>query len=82
MSFLYPNILWFLLLIPVLIALVVLAWRSTGQGWRRLISAEHRELVQQRPLWRTALPATLALLALTCTIVALARPINGYREDL
>ena len=80
MSFLYPNILWFLLLIPVLIVLVVLAWRSTGQGWRRLISAEHRELVQQRPLWRTALPATLALLALTCTIVALARPINGYRE--
>ncbi len=79
MSFLYPNILWFLLLIPVLIVLVV-AWRSTGQGWRRLISAQHRELVQQRPLWRTALPATLAMLALICTIIALARPINGYRE--
>ena len=80
MSFLYPNILWFLLLIPVLVVLVVVAWRSTGQGWRRLISAQHRELVQQRPLWRTALPATLALLALICTIIALARPINGYRE--
>ena len=80
MSFLYPNILWFLLLIPVLVVLVVVAWRSTGQGWRRLISAQHRELVRQRPLWRTALPATLALLALICTIIALARPINGYRE--
>lgn len=80
MSFLYPNILWFLLLIPVLIALVVLAWRSSGQGWRRLVSAQHRELVRQRPLWRTALPATFALLALVCTLVALARPINGYRE--
>ena len=80
MSFLYPNILWFLLLIPVLVVLVVVAWRSTGQGWRRLISAQHRELVKQRPLWRTALPATLALLALICTIIALARPINGYRE--
>ncbi len=80
MSFLYPNILWFLLLIPVLVVLVVVAWRSTGQGWRRLISAQHRELVQQRPLWRTALPATLAMLALICTIIALARPINGYRE--
>ena len=80
MSFLYPNVLWFLLLAPVLAVLVVLAWRSTGQGWRRLVSAQHRELVQQRPLWRTALPATFALLALVLTIIALARPINGYRE--
>lgn len=80
MSFLYPNILWLLLLVPVLIALVVLAWRSTGQGWRKLVSARHRELVNRRPLWRTALPATFAGLALVCTIVALARPINGYRE--
>lgn len=80
MSFLYPNVLWLLLLIPALAVLVVLAWRSTGQGWRRLISSQHRELVQQRPLWRTALPATFALLALTCTVIALARPINGYRE--
>lgn len=80
MSFLYPNILWFLLLIPVLAVLVVLAWRSTGQSWRKLISAQHQELVQRRALWRTALPATFALLALTCTIIAMARPINGYRE--
>ena len=80
MSFLYPNVLWFLLLVPVLIVLVVLAWRSAGQGWRRLVSEQHRELVRRRPLWRTALPATFALLALVCVIVALARPINGYRE--
>lgn len=80
MSFLYPNILWLLLLVPVLAVLVVLAWRSTGQGWRRLISAQHRELVNRRPLWRTALPATFALLALVCILIALARPINGYRE--
>ena len=80
MSFLYPNVLWFLLLVPVLVLLVVLAWRSTGQGWRKLVSAQHRELVVRRPLWRTLLPASLAILALICTIVALARPINGYRE--
>ena len=80
MSFLHPSVLWFLLIIPVLAGLVVLAWRSTGQGWRRLVSAQHRELVTRRPLWRTALPATFSLLALACTIVALARPINGYRE--
>ncbi len=80
MSFLHPQVLWFLLLVPILAVLVILAWRSTGQGWRRLVSAQHRELVTRRPLWRTALPAAFALLALTCTIVALARPINGYRE--
>ena len=80
MSFLYPDILWFLLLVPVLAVLVVLAWRSTGQGWRKLVSAQHRELVIRRPLWRTALPATFGLLALVCIIIALARPINGYRE--
>ncbi|MBR2313583.1 MAG: VWA domain-containing protein [Akkermansia sp.] len=80
MSFLYPDILWFLLLIPVLAVLVTMAWRSSGQGWRKLVSARHSELVQRRPLWRTALPATFGLLALTCTIIALARPINGYRE--
>ncbi len=80
MSFLHPSVLWFLILIPVLAGLIVLAWRSTGQGWRRLVSAQHRELVTRRPLWRTALPATFALLALACTIIALARPINGYRE--
>lgn len=80
MSFLYPNVLWFLLLVPALAALVVLAWRSTGQGWRKLVSAKHQELVHRRSLWRTALPATFGLLALTCCIIALARPINGYRE--
>ncbi len=80
MTFLYPNILWLLLLIPILAVLVVMVWRNTDQGWQRLISAQHRELVQQRPMWRTAIPATLTLLALVCIIVALARPINGYRE--
>ena len=80
MSFLHPQVLWFLLLVPILTVLVILAWRSTGQGWRKLVSAQHPELVNRRPLWRTALPAAFSLLALTCIIVALARPINGYRE--
>ena len=80
MSFLHPQVLWFLLLVPVLAVLVVLAWRSMGQGWRKLVSAQHLELANRRPLWRTALPAVFSLLALACIIVALARPINGYRE--
>lgn len=80
MSFLYPNILWFLLLIPTLAVLIVLAWRSAGQSWRKLISAQHMELVKPRSLWKTALSSCFSLFALACIIIALARPINGYRE--
>lgn len=80
MSFLYPNILWFLLLVPILAVLIVLAWRSSGQSWRKLISAQHMELVKPRSLWKTALSSSFSLLALVCIIIALARPINGYRE--
>lgn len=80
MSFLYPNILWFLLLVPILAILIVLAWRSAGQSWRKLVSAQHMELVKSRSLWKTALSSTFSLLALLCIIIALSRPINGYRE--
>ncbi len=80
MTFLYPHALWLLLLVPLLAVIIILVWRNTGHAWRKLVSAQHLELVNQRPLWKTAVPAALALTALTCAILALARPINGYRE--
>lgn len=81
MSFLHPNILWLLLLPMALAAATLLMWRRRSKGWQVLVSALHRDtLVTQHPAWRTILPATLALLALACTITALARPINGFRE--
>ena len=82
MSFLYPHILWALVLPVLLAVLVYAARRRTGRGWQKLVSAAHLpELVTRRPAWRTLLPATLCLLALACTILALARPINGFRES-
>ena len=81
MSFLYPHILWFLFLPALLAGLVALARRKTGHGWLKLVSAEHAdELVTRRPAWRSIIPAALCILALACTIAALARPINGFRE--
>lgn len=80
MTFLYPHALWLLLLVPLLAGIIILVWRNTGHAWRKLVSAQHQELVNQRPLWKTAVPAALALAALVCSILALARPINGYRE--
>ena len=81
MSFLYPHILWFLFLPALLAGLVALARRKTGNGWLKLVSAEHTdELVTRRPAWRSIIPAALCILALACTIAALARPINGFRE--
>lgn len=81
MSFLYPHILWFLFLPALLAGLVALARRKTGNGWLKLVSAEHaNELVTRRPAWRSIIPAALCILALACTIAALARPINGFRE--
>lgn len=81
MSFLHPNLLW-LLLLPLLLATATLIiWRRRGKGWQVLVSATHQQaLVTRHPAWRTIVPAMLALLALACTILALARPINGFRE--
>ncbi len=82
MSFLYPYVLCALLLPLLLAAALVLLSRRNSRGWRRLVSAAHEnELVTRRPAWRTVLPAALCLSALVCGILALARPINGYRES-
>ena len=82
MSFLYPYVLIALLLPLLLAVLGIVAHRHARQGWQRLVAPAHRaELVRRPPLWRTVLPAVLGLLALCFTIIAAARPINGYSES-
>ncbi len=79
MTFLHPMILWALAL-PLLLAAFAL-WRHfrAAEDWHRLIAPAHAAtLVVRTPLWRRALPLTLALLALVGGILAAARPINGY----
>ncbi|MDO5472765.1 MAG: VWA domain-containing protein, partial [Akkermansia sp.] len=81
MSFLYPYVLTALIL-PLLLGVVALvAHHRTRASWQQLVAPSHRaDLVRQRPLRRTVLPVALGLLALTFTILAAARPINGYSE--
>ncbi len=82
MSFLYPYVLIALLLPLFMAVLGVAAHTQSRQSWQQLVAPAHRaELVRRPPLWRTVLPATLALLALTFGIIAAARPINGYTES-
>ncbi|MBR4107967.1 MAG: VWA domain-containing protein, partial [Akkermansia sp.] len=80
MSFMYPHVLWLLLLPALLGAAVLYTLRRANTGWQRLISASHPELVQKSPFWRRLLSAMAALLALVFLIIATARPINGFRE--
>ena len=78
MTFLYPSILA-ALVVPLMLGIgLLLARRRTGKAWRALVSEEHPELVRQSPAWQSKLPQLLALLSLTCVILAAARPINGY----
>ena len=81
MSFLYPHILW-LLILPLCIGLAgIVLHRHVGQAWRALVSPAHEaELVITIPIWRRVIPALLALAALCCGILAAARPILGYTE--
>ncbi|MBR5522703.1 MAG: VWA domain-containing protein [Akkermansia sp.] len=81
MSFLYPHILW-LLILPLCIGLAgIVLHRHVGQAWRALVSPAHEaELVITIPIWRRVIPAMLALAALCCGILAAARPILGYTE--
>ena len=78
MSFLYPQVLITLLLPALLAAGYLMAWRRRKQSAQLLVSPKHPELIQARPIYRTLLPNTLALLALAGILCALARPINGY----
>ena len=81
MSFLYPNVLWLLLLPAGLAVLALILRRNRGQQWRLLVSDTHLQaLVIRRPLWNRLPPGILALFAMGALIIALARPINGFRE--
>ena len=81
MSFLYPYVLNALAL-PLLLALAaLLRHRRQGTAWRQLISPTHEAtLVTRRAPWHRRAGGALLLLALALAIVALARPICGYRE--
>ena len=75
-SFLWPQFLWLLLLIPVLVLLYL--WL---QGRRRKLAVRYvslaivREAAGKGPGWRRHLPPLLLLAALTLLLLASARPV-------
>ncbi len=82
MTFLNPLIL-LALIIPLTLGVTSLVLhRRAHRGWQRLVAPAHRrELVVKMPAWRRILPPLLTLLALSCGIIAAARPINGYTSS-
>ncbi len=77
MEFQWPVMLWGLFLVPVLIALYVLAQRRRQRYALRYASLSLvREALGRGPGWRRHLPAALFLLGLAAMLFALARPTS------
>ena len=75
MQFQWPWMLWFLLLLPVLVLLYVLAQRRRQRYALRYASLSLvREAMGRGPGWRRHVPPAIFLLGLAVMLVALARP--------
>ncbi len=73
--FLWPKLLWLLLVLPLLVAAYVWVLRRKKHGAIRYSSlAPVRDAIGSGPRLRRHLPAALLLAALAATIVAVARP--------
>lgn len=76
MSFLWPDLLWLLLLIPALIIAYIIAQRRRQKYALRYASLSLvKDAVGRGPGWRRHLPPFLFLIGLTVMLVAFARPV-------
>ena len=81
MSFLYPHVLYALILPALLLIASGLLMRRRSRKWEELVSRDHvQELVVRPSVWKRLLTLTFGLLALCLLILALARPYSGTRE--
>lgn len=80
MTFLYPYVL-ITLLIPLILGWAVYsAHRRRGKNQACLVSPAYRhKLMRTTPVLHSGVPVVLSLVAMACCILAIARPINGYR---
>ncbi len=75
MTFLWPELLWLLLLVPVLVALYVwLLSRKKSASVRYASLALIKEAIGPGQRWRRHVPPVLMLIALTLMLIAIARP--------
>lgn len=64
MTFLYPNVLYALILPALLAAAAWWLWRRRSRKWEVLVSPEYRrELVNAPATWHRVLPVIFAVLA-------------------
>jgi len=81
MTFLYPNVLYALILPALLTAAAWWLWRRRSRKWEVLVSPDYRhELVHAPASWHRVLPVIFSVLAAVFCILSIARPIDGYTE--
>lgn len=81
MTFLYPNVLYALILPALLAVAAWWLWRRRSRKWEVLVSPEYRrELVHAPATWHRVLPVIFAVLASIFAILSVARPVDGYTE--
>ena len=75
MTFVWPSLLWLLLLLPVLVALYLWVLRRRRKTTVRLASISVAKLAAGKgPGWRRHVPPLLLLLAMVALLLAVARP--------
>ncbi|HEY4370877.1 MAG TPA: VWA domain-containing protein [Burkholderiales bacterium] len=75
MRFLWPEMLWMLLFIPLLAGAYAYAlWRKKKAAIRYASLILVRDALGKRPAWRRHVPFGLFLLSMTAALLALARP--------
>ncbi len=81
MTFLYPNVLY-LLILPALLAVVAcILWKRRSKRWEILISPAFKDILVQAPAtWHRTLPIVFGILAAIFSILSMARPFDGYSE--
>lgn len=78
MSFLYPYVLYALIIPVVMILLAWIILKRRSKKWESLVSPYYRhELVVNTSALRRSLPLSFGALALILLIIATARPYSG-----
>lgn len=81
MTFLYPDVLY-LLILPALLAVVAcILWKRRSKRWEVLIAPAYKNVLVQAPAtWHRTLPIVFGILAAIFSILSMARPFDGYSE--
>ncbi len=81
MNFLYPYILYGLIVPALLAAVAWILMKKQSRKWEVLVSPNYRsELVANTSALRRSLPLAFGAISLALLILALARPYSGTRE--